>query len=90
MNWKLNGHKVTGVGANEDWVYSAVFTRDGKNFFTGGRGDKLLKVWDIESGKIINSIKSHVGNWFLLTSAIFSIDVSPDGKKQLPQGVMAL
>ena len=37
---------------HEDWVFDARFSSDGKWIATSGRGDRLVKVWHRESGKL--------------------------------------
>src|SRR5690606_15944550 len=50
MKKNLTGHK----GA----VYTAIFSADGKNSFSGG-ADRTVKIWDIASGRIIKTFEGH-------------------------------
>lgn len=52
-------------------VYDLAFTPDGKTIISGGTGD--LKIWSVENGSRIASIKGYSG-W------VKCVDVSADGK----------
>ena len=80
MSWKLNGHKMTAGGTAENWVLSTAFTPDGKKLLTGGFSDNLLKILDVDTGKILNNLEGHEGSLLLGTASIHSIAVSSDGK----------
>jgi WD40 repeat protein len=88
MNWKMNGHKRPGGSAMtaDNWVWSAAFTPDSRKLLTGGGGDKLLKIWDVDQGKLLQNLAGHEGHWFDISAAIFSIAVYDDGKKALTAG----
>jgi hypothetical protein len=86
MLWKINGHKMTAGGTAENWVLSTAITSDGKKLLSGGSSDNLLKIWDINTGKILNNLEGHEGSLFLGTASIHSIAVSSDGKKAVTAG----
>src|SRR5438067_2150966 len=60
----LKGHQAE--------VTSIAFSPDGKRLATAS-GDRTVKIWDLETGKEVNTLKGH-GNY--VNSACFS----PDGK----------
>lgn len=53
-------------------TYSVAFTPDGKTLITGGR-DNAVKVWDLESKKLVRTLTGH-HNW------VDSLAVASDGK----------
>jgi WD40 repeat protein/tetratricopeptide (TPR) repeat protein len=63
----LKGHQST--------VNSVGFSPDGKRLASGS-GDKTIKIWDVTTGKVLNTLKGH--DW---RSVIISVGFSPDGKK---------
>jgi WD40 repeat protein len=85
----LNGKKIRSMpgglpeGRKEGWRSSVaadmalwlplVLHPDGKQLFSGG-ADKAIKVWDLESGKIIRTLSGHSG-------AIMSLALDRDGKR---------
>jgi WD40 repeat protein len=53
-------------------VYCVAFSPDGKQIVSGS-GHKMIKIWDAETGKEINTLAGH-------TSTVLSVAFSPDGK----------
>ena len=39
-------------------VWSVAFSRDGKQIVSSGL-DKMVRVWDAETGKIVHTLKGH-------------------------------
>ena len=54
------------------WSLAFTFSSQWKHIFSGGI-DRTIKIWDIESAEIINTLHGH-------NDMIKQIDVSPDGK----------
>ena len=54
-------------------VTSVAFSPDGKRIVSGSR-DHTVKVWDVQTGKELLTLKGH--NW-----DVFSVAFSPDGKR---------
>lgn len=54
-------------------VMAVVFSPDGKRVATAG-ADRLVTIWDVETGKIIEKMQGHI-------MTITDVDFSPDGKK---------
>lgn len=54
------------------YAFSLDFSPDGKYLITGG-SDHTVKIWDLESSKLIKTLHGHIGD-------IQSVKISPDGK----------
>jgi WD40 repeat protein len=55
---------------------SVAISPDGKYIASGGTIDKIIKLWDVKTGKLLKELKGH-------TSVIYSLQFSPDGIKLL-------
>lgn len=64
----------TKANAPHNWVLTARFTPDGTQIVSGGRDDKLLKVWDVATQKQQRAYEGHRGS-------ITRICLSPDGQR---------
>jgi WD40 repeat protein len=49
------------------------FSPDGQQLASGS-GDNTIKIWDVTTGKVLNTLKGH-------ESSVWSVEFSPDGKK---------
>jgi WD40 repeat protein len=58
--------------AHADIVYDVAFSPDGKLLATCGY-DRLIKLWDVATGKEVRTLKDH-------SDAVYSLAFSPDGK----------
>jgi WD40 repeat protein len=55
-------------------AYCAAFSPDGKCIVSGGYFDNVVRVWDIESGKMLYSYQGHTGG-------VTCVTYFPDGKR---------
>jgi WD40 repeat protein len=58
---------------HEDIVRTVVSSRDGR-FMVSGSDDKTVKLWDFETGHLINTMKGH-------DRAVLSVSISPDNRR---------
>ncbi|MEM7700189.1 MAG: c-type cytochrome domain-containing protein, partial [Verrucomicrobiota bacterium] len=60
-----------GEGEHRDILFDATFSPDGSKIATGGY-DRIIRLWDIKSGKLLRELDGHNG-------AVFDLAFSPDG-----------
>jgi len=66
-------HSVMSFSAHAGFVYSIALSPDGKRVVSGGV-DKVIKVWDIATGKQLNTLSEAHGEYTTC------VEFSPDGK----------
>ncbi|MEW5848520.1 MAG: WD40 repeat domain-containing protein [Myxococcota bacterium] len=74
--WDVQASKARQTMENAGWTDAVVFSPDGKLLISSGNdmaAKGLFKVWDVETGKLLNEQFPHDGN-------IGGIAISPDGK----------
>ena len=71
--WSADGSLRTTITGHADCIYGLALSPDGKTAATASY-DKLIKLWDLESGKEKKTLKDH-------TDAIYSLAFTPDGKR---------
>jgi WD40 repeat protein len=71
--WNVeSGEKLGEFGAgHRDSLYDVAFSPDGRLLATAGY-DRLIQLWDLESAKIVRSLRGHNG-------AVYDVAFSPDG-----------
>ncbi|MFM5897988.1 MAG: WD40 repeat domain-containing protein, partial [Dolichospermum sp.] len=69
-----NGNLLANFPGHEKWVNSVSITEDGKKAVSGA-SDNSLKLWDLQSGKIIHNWEND--DW------ITAVAITPDGKKAI-------
>ena len=65
-----DGVKISG---HSDCIYAIALSPDAKTLATASY-DKLIKLWDVATGKEIRTLKDHI-------DAIYALDFTPDGKR---------
>jgi Tol biopolymer transport system component len=70
--WDADGRLTQTLRGHSDFVYSVAFSRDGRLIATSSY-DRLIKLWDAETGREIRTLKDHI-------DAVYPIEFSPDGK----------
>src|SRR5262249_1998539 len=70
---KLVTQKVRFLYANNSAVVALVMSADGKRLYSGSY-DKTIKVWDLDAGNEILTLRGH-------TDSVTSLVLSPDGKR---------
>jgi WD40 repeat protein len=66
------GKVINTLNGHSNWVYSVVFSPDGKTLASGSQ-DNSIKLWDVATGKVIHTLNGH-SHW------VYSVVFSPDGK----------
>jgi len=70
-----NGEKILTITGHADCIYAVAFSPDGKTLATASY-DKLIKLWDVATGKELRTLKDHI-------DAIYALAYTPDGKRLL-------
>ncbi|WP_031497277.1 WD40 repeat domain-containing protein [Bryobacter aggregatus] len=71
--WNADGTLKATINGHSDCIYGLSISPDGKTIATSSY-DKLIQLWDAETGKAIRTLKDHI-------DAIYSIAFTPDGKR---------
>jgi len=71
--WRADGSLQATISGHSDAIYGLAISPDGKTVATASY-DKLIKIWDPETGKELRTLKDHI-------DAIYSIGFTPDGKR---------
>ena len=61
------------IHGHRDTILAIAFSPDGKSIASASY-DKLVKVWDVDTGKQLKSLKEH-------TDAVYAVAFMPDGKR---------
>ncbi len=64
------GPRITG---HSDCIYAAAYSPDGKTIASASY-DKLIKIWDAETGQELRTLKDHI-------DAVYALAFTPDGKR---------
>ena len=75
---RFSSQKLTSRGDLEKLVSTVSITPDGRLAISGG-WDSTLRVWDIESGKCLHTLKGHLGS-------ISTVSITPDGRLAISSG----
>ncbi|MFO0889520.1 MAG: protein kinase [Isosphaeraceae bacterium] len=73
-----DGTLLRKFAGHRSWVWSAVFSPDGKRIASGSF-DSTVRLWDVESGKELFALQGHKG-------LVRSVAFHPDGKKLASAG----
>lgn len=68
-----NQNSAAATASSDLYIRSVCFSPDGK-FLATGAEDKLIRIWDLESKKIVMTLKGHEQD-------IYSLDYFPSGNK---------
>jgi WD40 repeat protein len=71
--WRENGELFQTIEGHSDCIYAVAFSPDGKQLATSSY-DKLIKLWDVATGKEIRTLKDHI-------DAVYALAFTPDGKR---------
>ena len=70
--WKAGLHEVRTFRGHSHGVWDVAYSPDGLTLVSGG-ADRFLRVWEIETGRMVKSLKGH-------TNDIRQVAFSPDGQ----------
>ena len=81
------GKLVRDFKGHAEWVLNVAFSPDGKRAYSTSGGtdpwtdgsDSAVRVWDVATGKEVRKLEGHKGR-------VYSVAVSPDGKRLLSGG----
>ncbi|MCA9068722.1 MAG: PQQ-binding-like beta-propeller repeat protein [Planctomycetaceae bacterium] len=68
-------HKLIG---HRNWINRVVFSSDGKWLISGGFGYDTIKVWNVDTGRLIKTIGNPREMYI-----VWGVSISPDGKRVL-------
>lgn len=64
-------------GGHKALIWSVAFTRDGRYLVSAG-ADKLIRVWDLETGRTVRTLRGQIGAGY--EGTIYAMALSPDGQ----------
>jgi WD40 repeat protein len=67
--WNLRGQKIRSFPVSAWGIYCLAFSCDGRKIASGG-GDKLLRLWDTSTGKLLQTLEDH--NYSIICVAFHS------------------
>ena len=70
--WKSGIKELKSFRGHSQEIWSVAFSPDGLTLASGGN-DRLVRMWDIETGRLIRSLRGH-------TATIRVVQYSPDGQ----------
>lgn len=74
------GEQVRAVRAHDGWIRDLVTFPDGKRLASAG-DDMLVKIWDADSGKLLNQLDGHEKQTPQgYSTALYALAITPDGK----------
>jgi len=68
VNWKIPAKQVIATGSQ-----AVMFAPDGKTLATGGCRDRKVRIWDVQTGKMIRQFGTEEG-------MVMCLEYAPDGK----------
>jgi WD40 repeat protein len=70
--WKAGTHEVKTFRGHSQGVWTVAYAPDGLTLASGG-ADRLVRIWDIETGRLLRSLRGHTHD---IRAAVFT----PDGQ----------
>ena len=67
----LNNPELVFNSVHSAIIYSVAYSPDGK-YLASGSGDKTIKLWEVETGRLLRTLTGHTGD-------VYSVSYSPNG-----------
>ncbi|MEM1069471.1 MAG: hypothetical protein AAGI63_11285 [Planctomycetota bacterium] len=84
--WDLERQEERAVLKHKHKPFSHVFSDDSCLLATGTSNDNIVRIFDTKDGKLLAELSGHGRGTIFLTSAIYSLAFSPDGKQLVSGG----
>jgi len=74
---RSSGKVVRSLASNQKAIRAVDWSADGKLIASAWEGDKIVQVWNADSGELLHTLEAPDG---LRADNVFSLEFSPDGK----------
>lgn len=78
--WDVQTGRLATTLKHEHKPFSFTFSPDGQTIATGTANDNMVRVFDTGEGKLKHELKAHTQGKIFLTTAVYALAFSPNGK----------